>query len=242
MRAVTDAGRAVAQLGDPAFRSVLLRGIGLTLVLLAGFIAATVWALGWLIPDRFALPWIGEISWLDDAVSWSSVPLLLFLSTFLMIPVASAFTSLFLDDVTDAVEARHYPHLSPAPRLSVLQGLRDGATFLGVLALANVAAFAAYLALPPAAPFIFFALNGYLLGREYFQLIAARRLGPSGARRLRRRHALGIWATGCLMAVPLVVPVMGLVVPVLGAATFTHLFHRLPDADPAGRTSRYREH
>ncbi|WOI57423.1 EI24 domain-containing protein [Palleronia sp. LCG004] len=238
MKAISDAGRAVAQMGDPTFRRVLATGIGLTVALLAAFIAIFVWMLDWLIPDRFTLPWIGEVTWIDNAVSWSSVPLLLFVSTFLMIPVASAFTSLFLDDVTDAVEARHYPELPPAPRLSFLQGLGDGFKFLGVLILANIAAFAAYLMLPPAAPFIFFALNGYLLGREYFQLIAARRLGFAGARRLRRRYAAQIWLAGCLMAVPLVVPILGLLVPVLGAATFTHLFHRLPVPDRAGRTSR----
>ena len=29
------------------------------------------------------------------------------------------------------------------------------------------------------------------------------------------------------MAIPLTIPVVNLVVPILGAATFTHLFHRL---------------
>ena len=36
-----------------------------------------------------------------------------------------------------------------------------------------------------------------------------------------------ILAAGMLMAAPLVVPVVNLFVPVLGAATFTHIFHRL---------------
>ncbi|MBJ3762677.1 EI24 domain-containing protein [Maribius pontilimi] len=240
MRVVADAARAIGQMGDPAFRRVLLLGVGLTLALLAGFIAAFFWGVAWLIPDTLSLPWIGPITWVDDVVSWSSVPLLLFLSSFLMIPTASAFTGLFLDDVTDAVEARHYPALAPAPRLSLSEGATDALKFLGVLLGANLAAFVLYLVFPPFAPLIFFALNGYLLGREYFQLIAARRLGPKGARQMRRRHAGKIWAAGCLMAVPLVVPLLGLVVPVLGAATFTHLFHRLPGPDPSAGTSRYR--
>ncbi|SEO04254.1 EI24 domain-containing protein [Palleronia pelagia] len=234
MTVIGDASRAIGQMGDPAFRGTLLKGVGLTLALLAGFIGLVVWGLGWLIPDTLSLPFVGDISWVDDAVSWSSVPVLLFLSTFLMVPVASAFTSLFLDDVTDAVEARHYPALPPAPRLSFGRGLSDSLKFLGVIAGANIAAFALYLMVPPFAPLIFFGLNGFLLGREYFQLIAARRLGPKGARRMRRRHGMRIWIAGCLMAVPLVVPLLGLVVPVLGAATFTHLFHRLPKPDPSG--------
>ncbi|HSF62967.1 MAG TPA: EI24 domain-containing protein, partial [Paracoccaceae bacterium] len=69
--------------------------------------------------------------------------------------------------------------------------------------------------------------NGFLLGREYFTLAAMRRLGRQGARDLRRKHPWRIWIAGTLMAAPLSVPVVNLVIPVLGAATFTHLFHRL---------------
>jgi uncharacterized protein involved in cysteine biosynthesis len=36
-----------------------------------------------------------------------------------------------------------------------------------------------------------------------------------------------VWLAGCLMAIPLFVPILNLVVPTLGAATFTHLYHRL---------------
>ena len=36
-----------------------------------------------------------------------------------------------------------------------------------------------------------------------------------------------------LMAIPLTVPLLSLLVPVLGAATFTHLFHRLETTPPS---------
>ena len=48
------------------------------------------------------------------------------------------------------------------------------------------------------------------------------------ARQLRRRHMTTIWAAGVLMAVPLSIPLLNLLIPILGAATFTHLFHVLP--------------
>jgi uncharacterized protein involved in cysteine biosynthesis len=79
-----------------------------------------------------------------------------------------------------------------------------------------------FLALP-----IFFGLNGYLLGREYFQIAAMRRIGRENAKELRRKHSGKIWLAGCLMALPLSIPLVNLVIPILGAATFTHLFHRL---------------
>ncbi|MEO1001193.1 MAG: EI24 domain-containing protein, partial [Pseudomonadota bacterium] len=74
---------------------------------------------------------------------------------------------------------------------------------------------------------VFYGVNGYLLGREYFQLVAMRRLGPEGARRLRKRKFWQIWLGGTAMALPLTIPILNLVIPLLGVATFTHQFHRL---------------
>jgi uncharacterized protein involved in cysteine biosynthesis len=79
----------------------------------------------------------------------------------------------------------------------------------------------------PLAPIIFWGLNGFLLGREYFTLAAIRRVGRTKAKQLRRRHVGRIWLAGALMAVPLSVPLVNLLIPILGAATFTHLFHAL---------------
>ncbi len=219
--------RALGQIGDPAFRSVLLRGVGLTILLLIGVYAALLWLVNWLLPDTVTLPWIGAVGWIDDLASGASILVMLVASVFLMVPVASAFTGLFLDDVADAVEARHYPALSPAPRLGLAESLSEAIGFFGVIVAANLGALVLYLFFPPAAPAIFLAMNGYLLGREYFQMIATRRRGREGARAMLRRHGGTIWLAGALMALPLTVPVLNLLVPIVGAATFTHLYHRL---------------
>jgi uncharacterized protein involved in cysteine biosynthesis len=223
--------RALAQTGDPAFRGVLIRGLALTLALLVAMAAGVGWFVAWLVPDTVSLPLVGELTFLDGLASGLSVLGVLALSTVLMVPVASAFTGIFLDDVAAAVEARHYPDARARPAAPILSAIADSLRFLGVIVLANLCALALYLMLPPAAPVIFWGLNGFLLGREYFQLAALRHLDEPDARRLRRRHGGRIWLAGAIMAVPLTVPVLNLVVPVLGAATFTHLFHRLDRAD-----------
>jgi uncharacterized protein involved in cysteine biosynthesis len=220
--------KALGQLGDPRFLKVLGIGIALTLGLLFLVTVILVTVVGWFAPEVVTLPFVGwQITWIDNALSWAIVPLMLVLSVFLMVPVASAFTSIFLDDVADAVEGRYYPTLPQAPRAPFMDGLIDSLRFLGVIVAANIAAFALYLLFPPAAPVIFLALNGYLLGREYFTLVAIRRLGREGARAARARNGAQIWVAGILMAVPLTIPIVNLLVPVLGAATFTHLFHRV---------------
>ena len=215
-------------MGDAAFRWVLLKGVGLTLLLLTGLYALVFYGTLWLLPDAISLPWIGEIAFAERLVSWGSLFLMVVLSTFLMVPVASAFTGIFLDEVADAVEARHYPHLGPAPHLGLGDSIRESLSFLGVIIVANLAVLILYFT--PLAPFVFYGLNGFLLGREYFRMIAVRRLGRQGAKQTFRANLLTVWSAGALMAVPLTFPILNLVVPILGVATFTHLYHRLNSA------------
>ena len=66
-----------------------------------------------------------------------------------------------------------------------------------------------------------------MLGREYFMLVAQRRLPRAAVLAMRKRNGLRLWIAGVLMAAPLSIPLVNLLVPVLGVATFTHLFHRL---------------
>ncbi len=219
--------KALAQMGDKRFRRVLFLGLALTIALLFAAYAGILMLISWLTGDAVTLPMVGEVTWVDDLLGWSSLVLMLTMSIFLMMPVASAITSLFLDDVAAAVEARHYPDLPPVPRLPWMDTVRDTFAFLGLLIGANILALVLYAFLPFAALGIFWALNGFLLGREYFQLAAMRRLGRDGARDLRRRHWGRIWLAGVLMAIPLTVPLLNLFIPILGAATFTHLVHAL---------------
>ncbi|WP_308916455.1 EI24 domain-containing protein [Jannaschia sp. LMIT008] len=229
--------RALGQLGDPRFRGVLLTGIGLSVALLAGFVALAVWLARWLVGPTVTLPWLGPVTWLDEAAGFAVLPLTLVASVFLMVPVASAFTGLFLDRIAAAVEARHYPHLPPPRSQGWGEVLGESAGFLGLVILVNAGALVAYVFLAPIALFVFWGVNGFLLGREYAHMVAARHLPVDRARAFRRRHRGRIWLTGVLMAVPLSVPVLNLLVPVVGAAAFTHLFHRLRGTDPdsAGR-------
>ncbi|MEO1705958.1 MAG: EI24 domain-containing protein [Pseudomonadota bacterium] len=224
---LTAFSKALGQVGDPRFRRVLWRGIGLTIALLVGAYAALLGLIEWLAGGPIELPIVGEVTWVGDLLSFGSLAVMLIVSVFLMIPVASAITSLFLDEVATAVEEKHYPEIGTPPRTPFWDGLRDTVNFLGVLIAANIFALILYALFPPAAFFIFIGLNGYLLGREYFTIAAMRHLGRDGAKALRKEHAGLIWAAGCLMALPLTFPILNLVIPILGAATFTHLYHGL---------------
>ena len=224
---VGDFLKAIAQLPDPRFRRVLFLGIGLTFLLLFAVYAIVVYGVALFAPDVVTLPFIGEVTWVKSVISWGSIILMFGLSVFLMVPVASAFTSMFLDQVADAVEDRHYPGLPAVQPVPISEALRDTISFLGVLIVANLAALILYIFFAPFAPLIFWGLNGFLLGREYFQLVAIRRMDRAAAQAMWRANLGTVWLAGGLMAIPLTVPLVNLIVPILGAATFTHLFHRL---------------
>ena len=223
---IGDFTKALAQLPDSRFRRVLLLGVGLTILLLAGLTIVLAWVAGLFIPETVTLLGM-DITWLDNVASWATVVLMLVLSVVLMVPVAAAFTGIFLDDVAEAVEEKHFPGLPEVGHIPVLDTLRDSLSLILVTIGVNLVALILLFFVGPLAPVLFWAVTGYLLGREFFQMAAMRRVGREAATRLRKRYAGQVWLAGTLMAVPLSVPLVNLLIPVIGAATFTHMYHRL---------------
>ena len=64
--------------------------------------------------------------WLNDVLNYSGIFLVLVLPVFLMVPVASAITSFFLDDVAQAVEDESYPGLPVPPPVTFKEVLGIG--------------------------------------------------------------------------------------------------------------------
>jgi len=128
------------------------------------------------------------------------------LTRFLFPGVVSAVVGIFLGAVVTAVEARHYAHLTPPPRLLLGQSLLAALRFHAVLIVVNLISLP-FLLTAPVFPFVFYGANGYLLGREYFKLVALRRVSPQKARALRRANRGRLFAFGVLSAFLMTVPV-----------------------------------
>ena len=100
--------KALRQIGDQRFRQVLLLGIGLSVLFLVGATLGVFTLINWSFGPEASLPLIGPVSWASDVMSWASVLAMLVLSVFLMMPVASAIISLFLERVVPV----SYTHLT----------------------------------------------------------------------------------------------------------------------------------
>ena len=224
---LSDFLKSVAQFDDPKFRRVLWRGMGLTIVLLIAACLLVNFGINQLLSSAWAANLIGDQSWLGALINVGGVLFTIALSIWLMVPVTSAIIALFLDEVAQAVEARHYPHLPKQTATKLQDQILVGIRFLGILLLANIGALILSMIVPLLAPFVFWATNGYLMGREYFQMAAMRRMPRAQAQELFQRHQGSIWTAGILIAIPMSIPLVGLFIPILGAATFTHQFERL---------------
>lgn len=227
MALIGDFLKAVEQMFSGRFIWVLLKSLLLTIALFVALSVGAGYLLQLILPDSFSIPFIGEVGFLDEMFSYAAIPVLLVLSSFVMFPVAALFIGFFLDEIAGAVERRHYPELPPVRGATIADVLIDGLQFAAVFLVVNLLALIVYLFFPPLAPFIFWVVNGYLLGREYFSQVALRRLPVMEARALRRRHSGRVWLAGILMAVPLSIPLINLIIPILGVATVTHQFQRL---------------
>ena len=147
--------------------------------------------------------------------------------------------TLMLDDIAQAVERRHYPERAAAREQPIGEAVMAALAFAAVMLLLNLLALPFYLLLlfvPPLNLFVFYLLNGYLLGREYFELVAARRFDAAGVRRLRRKYRGRVMLAGVVIAFLLTVPIVNLVTPVVATGFMLHVFERLRRREAGGST------
>jgi len=183
--------------------------------------------LEWLLPASLDLPWLGQVSFLGVFTTGLVSKTSWIFWTYVMAPVAVAIIGIFLERIVDAVEAKHYPELARVRHQSFAEMLAYGLRFLmlmlGVSLVALIASFFSGIF----APAVFVVANGYLIGREYHDMVALRRNTTAQAETLTRQHLPTLWLTGCWLALFLAVPVANLLVPIVGVAAYTHLYHQL---------------
>ena len=224
------ARRALGDLFTSEFRAAFFKTLGLTLLLL-------VWVGLQHLFDAYALPWIDALlpgfpswaSWLGIiAAILAAIGLALGLAL-LIAPVAAIIAGLFLDDVAEIIEKNEYKLDPPGRAVPTMRAVLLSVKFLAVVILGNIVAL--FLLLIPGVNIAaFFLINGYLLGREYFEFAAMRFRDESEAKALRRRNFGTVFLAGLVIAAFLAVPVVNLLTPLFAAALMVHL-HKLVSAE-----------
>jgi len=222
---------AAGRLLTPQFRAVFFKTLGLTILVLIG-----LWfAIGGL-AETFAFDPLAAM--LPDMPAWAGwfglmaailAGLVLALGLGLLIaPVTALIAGFFLDDVAEIVEREDYPHDAPGRALPLATSALVSAKFLVLVVLGNLLALVLLL-VPGVNIVAFLAVNGYLLGREFFEFAAMRFRSEADAKALRRRHAGTVFAAGMVIALVLSVPLVNLLTPLFAAAMMVHL-HKMVSA------------
>jgi len=214
--------KAFAQLPDPRFRAVVWRALIASVVLFAAMFALIWWGLD----ATRLMGW----DWLETIADVAGLGLAFVFGLMLFPGAVFMVIALMLEDIAGAVEARHYPGL-PAPRRqpmgeAVLSGLRLAAMVIGF----NLLALPVYVVLfwlPPLNLFVFYGLNGYLLGREYFELVAFRRCEAADVYVMWRASRGRLWMAGVVSTALLSIPLVSWLMPVVAVAFTLHIFEDL---------------
>jgi len=235
---LTDLARSFGQLTDPQSRGTIWRALGLTVLtfvflwVLAYYGLASVgeWLIRWAGTEGVDGFWVTGLEWLYGAAVVSGV----LLASWLLFPAVAGLTlSLFLEPVCRAVERRYYPAHGEARPQSIGEIVADTARITLLTVGLNLLALPVYLTLlffPPLHLVLFYGLNGSLLGREYFEMVAVRRVDSLQARALRRSNGMRVFLGGLLLAILLTLPIINLVMPIVATAFMLHQFERLRGA------------
>jgi CysZ protein len=216
------ATRAFNQIFTPPFRTVLWKAIGLTLLLLAALWAALQGLLNYFV----VVPWPG----VETAISILTGLGLLVGLGFALAPVTSLFAGLFLDDIAELVERTDYPRDAPGEAMPMVRSIVTAIRFFGVVLLVNLFALPLVLFLG-FGYVIFFIANGYLLGREYFEMVAMRFSDKSAVAALRQRNGARIFTAGLLIAGFMAVPLLNILTPLFATAFMVHMHKRIAARD-----------
>jgi len=212
-------GKAAAMLIDRDFIGMILWSLLLTAVLFVLLFAGVEYGLA-------HLPPLGSI-WVNRFLEVTA-PLVLVLAIFFLgAPVAAIVASLYLDRIAARVDAHFYPNDPKAPGTPLATSIGEAIRLIGLSLLINVALLPVDVGVPGLSEIATILVNGWLLGREFFELASLRHLSRRQSDAMRRKYSGKIFLAGLLISILTVIPFVDLIAPFFGSALMAHLFKRL---------------
>jgi uncharacterized protein involved in cysteine biosynthesis len=213
---------ALRQLGDPKLRAVVWQSLLLSLVLQIAIGVLAWWAL-----QHFAtFHW----EWVNSAIRWLGGGAVTVLALILFPASFGIVISVFMERIADIVEGKYYPELGKARGIPIWTGIWTGVVFLLAVVILNLVMLPLYLValfVAGLGAVLFYALNGWLTARLYYEQVALRRRNPAEVKAWRKANAGVLWLTGIVIVFLGTIPILNLIVPVLGTAAMVHVAQTL---------------
>jgi CysZ protein len=226
------AAKALAQMFSPPFRSVLLKSAALALAVITVIAIALYRLVVWL--AAAGADWsetmlgsgahtaISVLAWFLSVAAGLGV---IVGSIFLMPAVTALVGSLFVDEIALEVERTHYPADPVGTALPLTRAMVEGIK-TALLAILVYLLALPFLLFAGFGAIIFFLAAAYLLGREYFELVAMRHRPVLEAKALRKKRRGAVFVAGLFIAAFVSIPIVNLATPLLGMAFMVHIYKR----------------
>lgn len=224
----TAINRTWQQLLHPKFRSVFFISVTAAFITLVGIVYGL--SLYWPETVSIGWDWVDEFGdYISQAGFWSVVTIG---SYFLFPGIVTMVMGLLVDQIATAVEQEYYPNRIGTRKVAITDVIISAGKLTLIMLVVNLLALVPYLILfvmsaGTGSLLLFIAINGFLLGREYYEMVAMRHMDRKMMNRFRAEYGSKIFVVGALMAGLFAVPFLNLLAPIIGAAVMTHIFHHL---------------
>jgi CysZ protein len=219
---IRSAIRAFEHVFSKPLRGVLLKALGGSILLMV--------MLGIIIGQSLTGLQVFQNAWLDGAVNFTAIILMLVVIFVSIAPVTSMLAGIFLDEIAEYVEKTDFPHDPPGKALSLADSLWPSLKFALLVLLVNILLLP-FAFVPGVNLVVYGVANGYLLGREYFTLVASRFYSLKESQELRKKHNGLVFTAGVLIAAFISIPILNLTAPLFGTALMVHVHKRVANKD-----------
>ena len=165
--------------------------------------------------------WFGKgENWFRGFAQFLGGSLILIISYFFFAGIHGAFVGIFIDDILDAVHEKHYSEKTWQKPPSLIQSCTFSVRILFLTLAFNLLASPILILgwfFPPIGLSLQIILNGYLLGKEYGQLVEFRVSGSVSNSPTPKYFSNGIIASGIW-----IIPGLNLLAPILLAGSILH--------------------
>lgn len=214
----TAAFKSIGSMVAPGMLGVFVRSVLFAIASLILFVTLVVFAAG------FAADYVhnpASAAWLPVVSGFGAGMFAYFLFPGIM-PI---FVNFFDNRIATIIERRDYPAAKPIEPPFWPEFWHDVRFSLTAVFL-NIIVLPLYL-IPVVNLFVFYVLNGYLLGKEFFVMVARRHQTLENAKAMRSANGRVIFAGGVVLSILATVPVINLFAPFWAIAMMTHLYHSL---------------
>jgi CysZ protein len=206
--------RAIAANGMGA---VFVKSILITLLFLASLVALMSYAGNMLAAHYHDWAYAAYLPWLTGIGS-------AILAWLLFPGIMPLIVSFFDESIIAIIEKTEYPGDVTVSNNSWQEDFGHDIKFAAKALLLNIIVLPLYL-IPVVNFFVFLALNGHLLGREFYLTVARRHLSLAKSLELQKNNSSLVFFGGVMIVFFSTVPLINLIAPFWGIALMTHLYH-----------------